>query len=343
MYPEAKQEFEIATSLRPRDDYLWLELGTIRDELNDPAGALKAFDQAVANAPYYAHTRWQRANLRLRMGRYDEAFPELREAAKSNRNYLPPLIDMAWSLSREDAILTEQLAGIDSPDSRVAFARFLARKGKGKETLEQYRLTKNYISEEYRRELVRQLIGTYAYQEAFEIWKGGELAHDDNEPGVFDGGFEGALSFGETGFGWQISREPMVGVSQDTSDKDSGAKSLRIDFDGNSPTSLPIVSQIIIAKPGQTYGLNFALKTRDIVTGGTPVLVIADAKSGVVSKSASLPMDSALWQKQSIQFTTPANCEAIILKLGRNECQSAPCPIFGTLWLDSFSIEEMRQ
>ena len=51
MYKNAKDELEIAVSLRPRDDYLWLELGELRDELNDQVGALSAFDQAVAAGP----------------------------------------------------------------------------------------------------------------------------------------------------------------------------------------------------------------------------------------------------------------------------------------------------
>ena len=44
---EAVKSLETATSLRPREDNLWLELGHAREELGDSAGALAAFDQAV--------------------------------------------------------------------------------------------------------------------------------------------------------------------------------------------------------------------------------------------------------------------------------------------------------
>ena len=91
---EARKSFEIATSLRYRDDYLWLELGSTREELGDTPAALAAFDQAVRWAPYYAHTLWQRGNVKLRMGQYEEAFADLRRgcceqeqfAAKSHRS-----------------------------------------------------------------------------------------------------------------------------------------------------------------------------------------------------------------------------------------------------------------
>ncbi|HEV2834616.1 MAG TPA: hypothetical protein VGW58_04815, partial [Pyrinomonadaceae bacterium] len=71
---EAPTSLQLATSLRPRDNRMWLELGDTRDELGDNEGALAAMNEAVRWAPYYAKPRWQRGNLLLRMGRYDEAF-----------------------------------------------------------------------------------------------------------------------------------------------------------------------------------------------------------------------------------------------------------------------------
>ena len=82
-FPESARELELAVSLRPRDDYLWLELALLRDEIGD-SGAIDAFDQSVRLAPFYAHPSWQRGNFLLRAGRYTEAFSDLRTAAASN-------------------------------------------------------------------------------------------------------------------------------------------------------------------------------------------------------------------------------------------------------------------
>ena len=341
MYREAAKELEVAISLRPSDDYLWLELGVVRDELEDPQGALRAFDRAVAQAPYYAHTRWQRANVRLRVGRYEEAFAELRAAATSNRGYLLTLIDLAWSLSKGDAKVTEQLAGINDTADRIAFARFLARKGKGKETVEQFRLVKSQISEEYKRELIRELVYFGAYPEAYEIWSGTE---PHQTVVMYDGGFEGTINFGEDGFGWNFPRDlSKVKVSVDTSDKDSGEKSIRIVFDGNSNAGAAVFSQLLIVNPKQQYRINFASKGKEIVSGGLPLLSVANAQTNVTfASSSTLPQNSTSWEKRSIDFTTPDACHAIVLKLVRTGCQSNPCPVFGVLWLDSFSIEEIH-
>ena len=341
MLQNAKDELEIAVSLRPRDDYLWLELGQILDELGDPVDALDAFDHAVAAAPYYAHTRWQRANLRLRMGRYDEAFPELREAARSNRTYMPTLIDLAWSLSKQDIRLTEELAGIDSVEDRTALARLLAKQGKGRETLEQYESIKSKVPAEIKHELVDALIATFNYAEAFQIWSdtdGSVAPHSQ----IYDGGFEGLLNFGESSFGWRLIRQPQITVSQDASEKESGGKSLLLEFAGDSPATSASVSQLIVVKPGYTYRLSFAVRSIDIVTGGAPILVVEDARSRNRIRTTDLQLEPGLWHKLNIEFTAPPNCFAVLLRVLRNECQASPCPIFGRLWLDSFGMEESK-
>jgi len=84
------------------------------------------------------------------------------------------------------------------------------------------------------------------------------------------------------------------------------------------------------------------VKAKDIISGGLPLLRVVDAGTNVMlAQSGSLPQNSE-WQKQVIEFTSPSLCDAIVLKLARNECTSSPCPIFGVIWLDSFSIEEMK-
>src|SRR5262245_61551001 len=120
MPAEAVKSLETATNLRYRDDLLWIELGNVREELGDTQGALVALDQAAHWAPHYAHTHWQRGNLLLRMGRFDEAFTELRMAAAANRNYLPSLIDLAWGISRADIKTTENLIQIKDESERLA-------------------------------------------------------------------------------------------------------------------------------------------------------------------------------------------------------------------------------
>src|SRR5712664_3536492 len=53
-YEQARDEFERAVQLRPRDYYLWMLLGVTRDQNQDQTGALRALEQAAVLAPSYA-------------------------------------------------------------------------------------------------------------------------------------------------------------------------------------------------------------------------------------------------------------------------------------------------
>ena len=336
---EASKSLESATSLRYRDDYLWLELGNAREEVGDTAGALAALDQAVRWAPYYAHTHWQRGNLLLRMGRAAEAFAELRTAAEANHNYLPNLIDLAWGVSRQDLKTTEQLLEINSDRERLALIRFLARKGKGTETIDQVRLLSTPLSSENKNEIVRLLFAAKAFSVAFELWSDSRVPQ---APAIFNGGFEEQLLLSDAAFGaWILSPEQTKSkLAIDLSEKSAGTRSLQISFGGEWSPGTSLLSQTVIVEPNKTYRVLFSVMTKDLVTGGPPAFIVNDAATNqLLGQSANLPTGTTSWSKLNFEFTTLATSEAAVIRLQRNNCDSAPCPIFGALWLDEINIE----
>src|SRR5689334_15592551 len=201
---EAAASLETATSLRKDDAVQWLELGATREELideagSDEAGALTAYDQAVRCAPYYGQTHWQRGNLLLRLGRYDEAFNDLRQAAASNRKFLPNVIDLAWSLTKGDVAQTRALVQATSDDERLELARFLARKGQGEAVLEQVRLLATPLSDQNRQELTRLAFAAGTFDAARRLWSGSVRTEE-----IINGGFEEPLLRNDTPFGWKL-------------------------------------------------------------------------------------------------------------------------------------------
>src|SRR5215217_2082875 len=336
---EATQSLDSAVSLRYRDDYLWIELGNTREELADTQSALAALDQAVRWAPHYAHTHWQRGNLLLRMGQANDAFSELRTAAAANPRYAPNLIDLAWGISRNDLKTTEALLEIKDDNQRLALIRYLARNGKGSEVLDQIRLLTAPPSTETKNELVRLLFDSKAFNASFALWRpSGKM----REPSLVDGGFEDRLVFSDGKFGWIFTPSPTSLLTIDASEKLSGAQSLVINFRGAWPPKTPL-SQIVIVEPASTYRLSFAVKTKDLVTGGPPVIVINDATNDqLLGKSENFPTATSPWTKLNVDFTTLPSSQAAVIRLQRNNCDSSPCPIFGTLWLDEFSVEQTK-
>jgi tetratricopeptide (TPR) repeat protein len=344
--PQAAAELELALSLRPRDDSLWLQLGMLREELDDSSGALVAFNESVRLAPYYALPRWQRGNFLLRHERLTEGFADLRYAAASNPDYIPTLIDLSWGISKGDQKVAEEYAQIRTSQMHLAFAEFLARSGKGKEAAEQFALA-GTTSNQTRDHLVRYLISANAFNEAFQIWVKDKSAAPPGQgaTAIYDGGFEGPLSLNELGFGWRVlSGSQSVKLSADASMQNSGSKSLLVEFLGDYNPETPLLSQIILVKPTTRYRLNFAVRTQDVVTGGLPLAVVTDAAGSRkrLAESPVLPQKSTDWQVVSFECQTESKTEAITLSIQRKNCTTSPCPIFGLLWLDSFSIEEFH-
>ena len=332
---EAQTSLQFATGLRPHDNRLWLELGDTRDELGDNEGALAAMNEAVRWAPYYAKPRWQRGNLLLRIGHYNEAFSDLRYAASRDKKLQPTLIDLAWGLTG-DAQATESLLQISNDNDRLTFARFLAAKGKGVDVDNQVRLLTTPLSDENKQELSRLLMAKRDFSTAYRLWAGVQSVER-----VVNGGFEQPLLLNGSPLGWVVAHpqtEPKFAI--DVSEKVGGEKSLQVTFDGEWDASSPSLSQTVVVRPGQRYRLNFAVKTKDLVTGGPPRIVLTDATNDqILARSDTFPRDTNSWRQMAVEFTAPA--DALVIRLTRENCTSAPCPIFGLLWLDEFSLEKL--
>ena len=204
-----------------------------------------------------------------------------------------------------------------------------------------FRATPGAFSPEQKKDLIRELLARGIYREAFEIWKTDVGLNSNHFPQIYDGGFESALALEAVGFGWYVSRTQSVAtLSIDVNQHHSGEKSLRAAFNGESDPGLPIISQTILVKPQTHYRISFAVKTADVVTGGPPYFELKDASTGFAfAKSDSFSQGTADWRGFSFEWEAPASSEAVVLTLRRTSCGSGPCPMFGTIWLDSFSIE----
>ncbi len=337
---EAAQSLERATALRYRDDYLWIELGNTREELGDTEGALAALDQAVRWAPYYAHPHWQRGNLLLRMGQANDAFTELRTAAAANPRYAPNLIDLAWGISRNDLETTKALLNIKNDDERLALLRYLAKKGKGKEVYDEVHLLNDPRAVEYMNELAALLFDAKAFNESFALLHPDEAFHKRT---LLNGDFEEPLLLNESGFDWIIAPQQKNRLAIDVSERSSGSKSLQINLDNSWAAGTTLLSQTFVVKPAATYRISFAVKTKDLVTGGPPLLFINDANNDqLLARSANFPTATSPWTKLHVDFTTLPTSQAAVIRLQRSNCDSSPCPIFGTLWLDEFSVEQTK-
>ena len=341
-YEQARDEFARAVQLRPRDYYLWMMLGVTRDLNQDQAGALRALEQAVALAPSYAQPRWQLGNLLLRMGQLDRAFDELRQAAQSNPSLWPNVDDLAWGVYGHDPNTIVRVIQPETDSARMALALFFARHSQVAAALEQFRAIR-VKSDPGTEGLLDQLLKARAFGEAYEVWAVRRGVPLTNAEAIRDGGFEGTLTIGEPGFGWQITPNAgNVRMSIDEGAHQSGTRSLRLDFHGSSDPTSPLVTQIILVQPRTRYHLGLAALSKDFVSAADPVITLIDAsdpKAAVLAKSPPLVSDPNVWREFAIDFTTNEATRAITITLARQTCANNPCPAFGTVWIDSVLLE----
>jgi tetratricopeptide (TPR) repeat protein len=338
--PTAVAAFSQAVTLRPRDYVLWLGLAHAREMNGDTAGAIAAGRQAVPLAPYYARPHWQLGNILVRAGRLSEGFKELSLSGTDDPTLLPAIIDLEWQLSGGDADFVKRAADPKSPESYVALADYFKKHGKVTNAIEMFRAA-GPAAEQERRQYLQELISAQTIKEAALLW-----SIDHPAPIVdhlIDPGFEHESNLDEPGFGWRReNKAASLLLSLDQKDPNEGRFSLRVDFNGDSETVTPIISQLMLVTPGTRYRLHFVARTEGIVSGALPYVAVADVANNIVpGRSSAFPQTRTDWQEYLIDFKSGENSSAVQVVLRREPCGQSTCPIYGHLWLDNFSIEKL--
>lgn len=347
----AATDFERAISLRPNDYQLWMELGNAQDQAGNAAGAVTVFAEAVRIAPHYAHTRWQYGNLLLRVGRYEQAFAELRRAGISDPMLAPQVIDLTWGIYQGDASAVEAVIQPQTSAARMALAIYFAQHGKGTDAMRLFRESRR-SSDQERQSLLTALLTSKQFAAAYEVWSNNRDAGkpDNRNPvaSMIDGSFEGEIGLGDSGFGWQLNAEAnagsetnVVGLSLDSAAPSHGARSLLINWSGNPPTTKDVVSQLVLVEPMKRYQLSFDGRTQNLVTASAPAISVLDANapSEALMQSEPLPQGTTGWRKFTLSFETGATTSAILITLQRQNCPMPLCPIFGQTWFDNFVMQ----
>jgi Flp pilus assembly protein TadD len=344
--PGAIHEYQEAALHRPDDYVLWLNLARALEVNGDVAGALTASRQAVQLAPYYARPHWQLGNLLLRAGQRDEAFQELSQAGASDPTLLPGTIDLAWQLSGGDPRFVKQAIQPQTPDAYLALAQYFRKRAEVTEAIAMY-VSAGSAAEQERGSYLAELISAKRFPEAYALWSvdhpANPVGHDPAPPGtavMIDPGFEQESNLHEPGFRWCAGNKAQtLTLSLDADAPREGRSSLRVDFDGDSDPGAPVISQLVLVAPHSHYQLQFAARTAALVSGGLPLVLVIDAgNQQVLGQSLEFPEETNnIWHDFIIGFNSSESTSAVQITLQR-ECSKSPCPIFGRLWLDNFSL-----
>ena len=359
---EATRSYRDSLKLRPLDYALWDSLGQALEEIGERDEALRAFTEATRLAPFYARPRWQLGNFLVRQqGRDREAFDHLRRAASSDPVRFPNLIDLAWRFYNGEVSRVEAAVRPETDAERLRLARFYVKQAKAKDAMRLYGQLGATVAAE-QKALLTDLLAAGEFAAAHQLWLLAEGAAETTPGQIYDGGFEREIRLHDPGFGWQIAaataNDPTVSIALDSGESMEGRRSLRVDFNGASAPATPIISQLVLAEAaaapaaaGRPYRLTFAARTKDLVTGGLPIVTVTDAsapdKPVLLAQSKTLPPKEGGvaegWQTFNVEFTPAHSTRAIRVALLRQNCAAGggPCPAFGHVWLDAFTLKKL--
>lgn len=342
---EAVRGYERATSLSPNDYRLWLELGRVRGQTGDSEGGERALRRAAELAPNYAMPRWYLGNLLLRAGKQDEAFKELQHAAALDAGLLPQVFALAWSVFGGDVARVSETVG-SSAQARAQLAEYLVKQKRIDEALQ----TWSSLSAGDKRaqgasgkNLMRALLEAKRFRAAQGVYRevSPETGEGLNTGQITNGGFESEIAAaGKNPFDWDVKNVPEVPLGLDTRNLHGGARSLRLTFTGRTSLTFSNISQLVVVEPATRYRLEYYVRTSDLKSVSTLVVEVLDGAQGAaLVSSAQVPNGTQDWQQVTLDFTTPAQAEAITVRLNRPPCGEDICPIFGKIWYDDFSLQ----
>jgi len=347
--PEAVVELRQAIQLRPHHYYQWLDLGVTLDRLGDQAGAAAALQKSVELAPSFAQPRWQRGNLLFRQGTYEEAFQDLRLAVKSNPSLSEGMLELAWVAADNDVNRFEALVKPETSLKRFELAAFLARQEQSAEVVNQIRIAGQPQGEadlNFLRQAITKLLADQKFADAYAAWS---LTHPtlvgegSKGSGILNGDFANPIPQNDPGFGWQLAVVPNIAMSIDTGGPQPGARSIQLEYKGESASGSQPIRQLVLLEKDTRYSLSFMAKTDNLVTGGPPEVVIFDgAETRLLGQSGPISAGTTGWTPHNIDFYVDENTSAVHIGLQRVACSQNPCPAFGRLWLSNFVVTKKR-
>jgi tetratricopeptide (TPR) repeat protein len=337
--PGAITEYKEAAARRPADYVLWLSLARAHELNGDPNNALAAAREAVQLAPFYAQPHWQLGNMLVRSGQQDAGFNELRLAGGADPTLLPAIVDLAWQLSHGNTAVVIQTIQPKTLDAYRALAACFKKRGAVMEAISMLRLA-GVDAEPDRQSYLKETLAAKRFTEAYALWAIGQPVNSRDPLGVLiDPGFEQERNLDEIGFGWRASKVASIALSLDTNNPKAGHSSFRVDFSGDSDPATEIISQLVLVAPNTHYQLRLFARSEELISGALPRLVVIDATSKeTLGQTTAFAHPASGWQDYAIDFTTRELTTAVEITLQREPCIKSPCPIFGRLWLDDFTM-----
>jgi hypothetical protein len=345
----------MSLSLDPRSAKTWLELASVYEDEGSLKAAREAFIRARNAYPRSPEVAWRYGNFLLRTGEAQTAVTEIYQAVQEDPKFGLQAFSTLQRLEPDvDSVLNRDLPHIPSVYLDILWGSYDDQRTdvslkvwkllfELRKTIPQGQVPEGYFQPTRQTlfSLVDKLIHNGPISEAPRVW--GEVLtflhipqpNDPPDSLVWDGGFETDITGG--GFSWRL---PPLGsmVRYDRNIKHSGARSLRVKFDGRRNVDFHDVCQFILVSPQVEYDFSAWLRTDAITTNNGIFLRLNTPFNDAAGAITPQVTDTIPWTRFNIQWKAANNVHVLQLCVVRLPSQKLDNRISGSVWLDDVAL-----
>lgn len=341
----ALELYQQSLQRNPFNPWCWSQLSFLYKAKGDLINAEQAIQAAERLNPLSASMAVSSALLKMDQGRADEAMDRLRKALEYDPTSETEVFELCWDLELSPSEILERIIP-PGPAYLLDYIGFLVNNEQaGEATAVWQRLLRQpqpFSMQGADRRVaayIDALLHRHEPDKAADVWKQYvELSPERRvavEAGnlVTNGGFDADLLNG--GFDWRFVPDDHARVRLDTQFKQTGRRSLFIEFDGRENLKFQNVYQLIPVEPSTAYHFSASIRTEGITSDMGPHFEIRDyyASNQLLGSTDGL-VGTHEWTEQALQITTGPDTLLLSIHIVRTPSWRLADRLEGRVWVD---------
>ena len=342
---EAVRYLRRATRIDPRSAGSWMQLADAYQASGDAADAEKAYAQAQADYPISSEVAWRYGSFLLYEGKFSQGYAEIKRALLVDPSLSASAVSESWQANPSIAAILDDVLPAKPEYYVTAMDIFLSQN-----LLDQALAVWNRqvslglpVKMADTIPLLNALIDQNRIADAEQAWRqvlraaNWPVDRGDGESLVFNGGFEHDIANG--GFDWQEAPVSGAHFGYSSHIVHSGARSLRIVFNGTANLDFRNLFQYVPVQPRTHYQFSAYVRTDEISTESGMRFEIVDPRhpSEVQILTPNL-VGTNPWTLAQADFVTGADTELVEIAVRRTPEWRFDNKLRGTVWIDDVAL-----
>jgi tetratricopeptide (TPR) repeat protein len=342
---QAAADYERAVQANPHSDRDWLELAGIYERQGQISRAQAAYERAQHNHPISPVVAWAYGNFVLRQGNASEACSRFRKALQTD----PELTEVATGVWWKSGLYASQPVAKLLPSENRYYFKALDYFGRQNEINAGLRVWDELLmlGQHFRLPqalpFIDEVIFADRVGDAQRMWRQAldfsRWPRDAQEESslIFNGGFE--HDFANGGFDWREQESADISFAFDTEVAHSGARSLRVTFNGKSNLDFQHVLQYVAVEQAHRYRFEAYLRSSALSTDRGMRFLIADPLHPAMPQIFTEDITGTQpWTRIEAEYVAGPETRFVSIVLRRTPSLKFDNKLGGTVWVDDVSL-----